>query len=490
MTGSAPHAAKPPESITRGTVLTVAMRWTDRLIGLFSTLILARLLTPADFGLIAMATLVIALADILLDLGINTALVREREATQADYDTAWTLRLLQTACSTVAIIVLAPYAATYFQDPRLVTVLQVLAFVLLLGGLENIGVVAFHKHMQFGAEFRFLFIRRLAGVTITLVAAWLLETYWALVIGMLGGRIIGVLLSYWLHPMRPRLGLSRFRHLFAVSLWMFVRGVGEFLHNNLHRLLVGRWNSAPVMGAYTVANEISTLPSSELVAPMNRALFPALVNASADPPERERIFLLALGLQSLIALPASVGLALVAPHAIPLLLGENWLAAVPILQWLALAGIAHALSSSTQYLLLVLGHFRWAATIIWLQVLGFVALVVGLGAQDAEQIAALRLAATVIGVVGSAICTANLAKIPVTALIGATVRPIVATLIMALCLMWIDTAWQLSSILTLLTQVGAGALIYTAVLLALWQLQRTPPGPEQWLADKLLRTKS
>lgn len=488
MTGKA-QPALAPESITRGTMLTVAMRWTDRSIGLFSTLILARLLTPEDFGLIAMATLVIALTDILLDLGINTALVRERDITQADYDTAWTLRLLQTACSTLVIIVLAPQAALYFQDPRLVAVLQILAFVLLLGGLENIGVVAFHKHMQFAAEFRFLFIRRLAGVLITLIAAWLLASYWALVIGMLGGRVIGVMLSYWLHPMRPRLGLSRFRHLFAVSLWMFVRGIGEFLHNNLHRLLVGRWNSAPVMGAYTVANEISTLPSSELVAPMNRALFPALVNASADPPERERIFLLALGLQSLVALPASVGLALVAPHAVPLVLGDAWLAAVPLLQWLALAGIAHSLSSSTQYLLLVLGHFRWAAAIIWLQVFGFVTLVVGLGAQDADHFAALRLAATALGVIASALCAVKLARIRASALIGATARPMLATLIMALCLTWMDAAWQLSSILTLLTQVGAGAIIYTAAILALWRLQHAPAGPEQWLTDKVLLIK-
>ena len=158
-----------PGSLVQGTLLTVAMRWTDRLIGFVSTLILARLLTPADFGIIAMATLVIALADVLLDLGTNIALVRDPDATQEHYDTAWTLRLIQTALSTALIIAAAPLAADYFADARVQPVLQILAFSLLLGGLENIGIVAFHKHMQFGDEFRFLFARRIAGPKVKVI---------------------------------------------------------------------------------------------------------------------------------------------------------------------------------------------------------------------------------------------------------------------------------------------------------------------------------
>ena len=187
-----PNNAPKSQTILQGTVLTVAMRWTDRLIGLISTLILARLLVPEDFGIIAMASLAIGLADVMLDLGVNIALIQNRNVTQAHFNTAWTLRLIQTAIATLLVLATAPLAAEYFKNDRLQPVLQVLAFSILISGFENIGIIRFQKEMQFGAEFRFMFLRRMAGFLVTIGAAWFLHSYWALVIGTLAGRVIGV----------------------------------------------------------------------------------------------------------------------------------------------------------------------------------------------------------------------------------------------------------------------------------------------------------
>ena len=478
-----------PGSLVQGTLLTVAMRWTDRLIGLVSTLILARLLTPADFGIIAMATLVIALADVLLDLGTNIALVRDPNATREHYDTAWTLRLIQTALSTALIIAAAPLAADYFGDARVQPVLQILAFSLLLGGLENIGIVAFHKQMQFGDEFRVLFARRIAGFVITIVAAIVLRNYWALVIGTLGGRLLGVVLSYLMHPMRPRLSLARFRALFAVSQWMLLRGIGDFLNQGLHRMLVGRWNSAPVMGAYTVAHEIATMPSAELVAPMNRALFPALAAAHEDPAERQRLFLLALGLQAAIAIPAATGLALVAPLAVPVLLGAQWSQATPLLQLLALAGIAHALTAGSQYLLIVLGKLAQATTIIWLQVGLFAALaLLAMPGADAEALAALRLGVSASAIFATAAFIRRHGGIALGAMARACLRPLAATSLMALAVFassGIDATASLPPAIMLIVQIALGSASYAAALFGLWALQGRPAGAESWLVTKI-----
>ena len=122
-------------SIFGATLLTVAMRWTDRAIGLVSTLILARLLVPEDFGIIAMASLAIAFADVVLAFSVHVALIQNQQATQAHYDTAWTLRLLQTSVSMLVLILIAPLAADYFEDARLQLVLQLLSLTLLLAGL-------------------------------------------------------------------------------------------------------------------------------------------------------------------------------------------------------------------------------------------------------------------------------------------------------------------------------------------------------------------
>ncbi|ADC62727.1 lipopolysaccharide biosynthesis protein [Allochromatium vinosum] len=474
-------------SVTRGTVLTVAMRWTDRLIGLVSTIILARLLAPDDIGVIAMATLVIALADVLLDLGVNIALIRNRDATQAHFDTAWTLRLIQTTLSTLILFLAAPMAADYFQDARVELVLRILAFTLLLSGLENIGIIDFHKAMQFGAEFRFLFLRRIAGFLITMVAAWTLRSYWALVIGTLATRGIGVGLSYWMHPMRPRLSLAKLREILGVSQWLLLRGIGEFLLSNLHRILVGRWAPTSTLGAYTLANEIATMPSAELLAPMNRALFPALAEAGTNSPELKRLFLLAQGLQTLLAIPAAVGLALVAGEVVAVLLGDQWHEAVPLLQLLALMGVVQALTATSGYLLLVLGRLAEATGLIWIQVMLFAILALALcPGGSAIEIAALRLTAAVVAV-GLTIWLL-LRVLPVLRLaefIAVIYRPVLGALLMALSIVAVDALSEQPPVILLAFKILVGFLVYLAVILFAWRLSRCPAGAESWLLDKV-----
>ena len=178
------------KSVARSALITVAMRWTARLIGFVSTLILARLLAPEDFGVIAMASLVIGLADVFFELGVNVALIQNKAPSQEHYDTAWTLRIIQTTLAAIIVVIAAPLAATYFNDPRVTLVVQVMAVSLMLSGLENIGVVTFQKEMQFGREFQFLFCKRIVGFIVTIAAAWFIRSYWALVIGALAGRTV------------------------------------------------------------------------------------------------------------------------------------------------------------------------------------------------------------------------------------------------------------------------------------------------------------
>ena len=144
-------------SASVGALISVGIRWADRLVGIVSTIILARLLVPEDFGIIAMASLLIGLIEVLLDMGVNFTLVQNKHATQDDFDAAWTLRLIQTCLASVVVFLAAYPAAEYFRDPRVAGVVQVLSVWVLLGGFENIGIVNFQKKMEFGQEFRFFF---------------------------------------------------------------------------------------------------------------------------------------------------------------------------------------------------------------------------------------------------------------------------------------------------------------------------------------------
>ena len=472
------------KGIVHGAMFTVATRWVDRLIGLISTLVLARLLVPEDFGIIAMASLVIALADVVFDLGVHVTLVQNQAPLQEDFDTAWTLGMIQSAVAMVVLYLCAPFAAQYFHEPRVENVIKILGVALMATGLENIGVVNFQKDMRFGKDFLFRFTKRFSGFAATIVCAWVLRSYWALVIGTLVGRLVGVACSYWMHPMRPRLSLARVREIMGVSQWLLARTTGDYFENQLHRMVVGRRDSVAALGTYTLAGDISAMPSTELLMPINRVLFPAFVAVKDNPEELKRVFLLAQGVQSLIAIPASVGLALVAPELVTLMLGEKWLMAVPLVQILALAYLAEAMLSSAGYLMITLAQVKTLALFAWVQVGVFAVFVFfAFPGALALQIAWLRLLLSVIsGVAFVWLLLRVFAPLRWKDLLRGTVRPLAAACAMSAGLVLVNMLWLATPLaLALLVKVMLGALLYAGTIALMWYAVGTPVGPESYL---------
>ena len=464
------------------------MRWTDRLIGFVSTLILARLLVPEDFGVIAMASLVIGLAEVIFELGVNVALIQNRTPSQEHYDTAWTLRIIQTTLAAIVVVIAAPLAATYFNDPRVTLVVQVLAVSLMLSGFENIGVVTFQKEMQFGREFQFLFCKRIVGFIVTIAAAWFIRSYWALVIGALAGRTFGVALSFAMHPMRPRLSLKKFREIFSVSQWMLVRSIGAYFQLKLHFAIVGARESASVLGAYSLASEISALPSSELLAPLNRVLFPAFVRVKDDLVELKRLVLLAQGVQTMIAMPAAIGLILVSNEAVLLLLGEKWMGAVPFVEIFALISFMRSIATSGAYVLLTLGKVRLMAISSWAQVGLFAALAfVVFPDAGAFGIARLYLAVVTLGLITLMVLLLHqLEGLRIGEIVASISRPLIAVSIMALCVIFITRTASLDGWWLLVAKILVGASAYVLSILALWVISGRRSGAESYLLEKAM----
>lgn len=475
-------------SVFKGALMTVLMRWTDRLIGFISTLILARVLVPEDFGVIAMASLVVGLLDVLLDLGVNVALIQNRTPSQAHYDSAWTLRLAQAGTTALLIVIASPFAGDYFNDPRVTPVLQFMALSLFVAGLENIGTITFQKEMRFDLEYRFNFSKRIVAFLVTVTSAWLLHSYWALVFGTLAGRIFGVFLSYRMVAMRPRLCTEKMREIFAVSQWMLVNSIGIYLNANLHKMFVGRFASTGTMGGYTLADEISAMPSTEILAPLNRVLFPAFVRAKHDLAELKRVFLLAQGVQCLIAVPASLGLAFIAHDAVLVLLGERWSLAIPFVQVLALSNVVQAITNSGAYMLLTLGKVRSVTLTTWAQVLlvAFGTLVV-LHQPEALDIAILRVSAVFAGLVLAMwILMHNMAGLRLLELLRTVVRPILATALMGGAIYGLGLlTTDLPVVVAMFLKIFAGMLSYAAAVVLIWRLAGRPDGAESYVFDKL-----
>jgi O-antigen/teichoic acid export membrane protein len=467
-------------------VIVVAMRWTDRLVGLISTLVLARLLVPDDFGIVAMASLTVGLVDALLDIGVAAALIHKRGFDQDDFSTAWTIRLIQSALVALIIALAAPFVADYFNDVRVKPVLWLMACTFMLQGLENIGIVSFQKEMKFNRDFQFFFVRRVSGVLVTVVLAFWTRSYWALPIGSLVGKLTGVWLSYAMHSFRPKFTLLRLRTLWSFSQWMLVRSVGIYVDGRFDRLLIGGRADAAVMGAYTLADEIAAMPSTELLAPIGRVLFPALVDARERPAQMRQIYLLALALQAMLAIPAAAGLALVARDAVVVLLGERWISAVSFVQVLALIYGGIAVSHAAGYLLLALGRIRAIALLIWFQIglfgIGAVMVFPHAGALD---LARLRLAVTAIGTVCFlAVVLRQVRTLRARDIFAVTWRPFAAAAVMAAAVSP-DSLNALPALAALVLKCLIGAVAYSATLLVLWTLSGRPGGGESYALAKV-----
>lgn len=490
MTSHVPARAQATgRQIASGAAWLMLFKLVDRSIGLVSTLILARLLVPADFGLVAMATAVVAFTQLMSSFGFDSALIQRQDARREHYDTAWSFNVLFGAGMAIALCLLAWPTARFYSDERLAPILLVLAGAALLGGLENIGTVAFRKELDFRSEFRFLFAKRIVAFAVTVAMAFAFRSYWALVVGTVTGRVASVWISYRLHPFRPRFSLRARADLMHFSKWIFLSSLIQFFHARSTDFILGRTVGSHGLGIYNLASEIATMPSSELIAPLNRAVYPAYARLNNDHDGLRERFLEVFGVICLIGVPVCAALFCVADPAVRLVLGANWLEAIPLIQVFALSGLLSALSSNLYLVVVAMGRPQ-ANTFLSGSVL-IVALptVVWASLNHGIQGAALaQLGSAALAFVGIVAVFSRTTSVAIRDLCSAVWRPLVGSIMMMGVLLALDRSLlQQHPILNLpivrLAALGlAAGLSYPLLTWVLWKIARSPRGAETMLA--------
>lgn len=474
-------------AVLKGAAWSLALRWSVRLLGLVSMLVLARLLAPDDFGLVAMAMLIVGFFDAWLTFGLDTALIQNQGATREHYDTAWTIRIIQSTLLAVGIAATAPIAATYFNEPRVTTVLWAMCPALLLAGFSNIGIVAFRKKLEFHKEFKLQIVGKVLGFVVTLSAAIWLRNYWALVIGTVTTQAIGCALSYLMHPYRPRPSLSRVRELWSFSQWILIGSIGHFVGTKVDEFLVARLGSTRQLGLYSVAVELGSTPGSEIAAPLNQALVPGFAKLQQSPDGLATAYVNVLGTVSALTLPAGVGLAMVAHEAVLVLLGNQWVDAVPLLSVLAVFGGVRASNSLVSSLLLSTGRVAIAAAFGWLNAALLLAIALPLvDVHGALGIAWAKLTGAVVLAVSIFATVLRITSVSASQIVQCLWRTVVASALMALAVTSIPSL-DGGVLVTLIVKVLLGALSYSAALLILWRLAGYPQGPEEFFLAQLRR---
>lgn len=459
----------------------VLFKLLDKSVGLISTLVLARLLTPGDFGLVAMAMAVVAFTQLMGAFGFDSALIQRKDAERRHFDTAWTFNVAFGVLVFIALTALAWPMASFYGDPRLVAILLVLAVGSLVAGFENIGVVAFRKQLDFRSEFRFLMTKRLATFVVTMACAFTFRSYWALVIGIVFGRLLGVLISYRLHPYRPRLTLSARQELMHFSQWIFVSNLVGFVGGRSTDFILGRTVGPHGLGVYSIAYEIATMPSTELIAPVNRAVYPAYAKLAAEPAQLRERFIQIFGLICLFAFPVSAGLFAAADTFVLTVLGPQWVEAPSLIRVFAFCGLAGALQSNLYLVIVAMGKPK-ANTLLSAVVAALTMPVIVWASLNYGVVGAAYAVLTqaVVGLIGIWINFVVHTGFPGRRVAAVAARPAICSAAMAAGMVFLDQQPLQHAMpgLRLVALVGFGALLYSSLLLALWYLAGRPQSAE------------
>ena len=481
------HLSEPSilKKTVRGAGWTVAWRVATRLMGTVNTLVLARLLLPGDFGLVALATGFAQTLLALSSLGIAEAVIRERAPSRALYDTAFTLTVLRGAATAAGIAICAWPAAAFFGDRRLVPVLLALGACHFVSSCENIGTVEYFRDFAFDKEFKLKLLPRLAGVAVTIAAGLVWRNHWALIAGIATGHVLSTAMGYVMHPYRPRLSLAAWNQLAGFSFWSWAISVATMVRDRVDSFVVARVLGMAQIGVYALGADVATMAPYALAAPVGRASFAGFAAESRSGTETSASYLRILASVTVVVLPVGAGVSLVADPMVALLFGEKWRAAADVVRVLGIAGVASALGTITGSLLTVHGILRPAFAILLLstavRAIGAIVLVHFYGLTGAALAQ------------GGAYLVENIAFLAVAFrrfevrsrdFLALTWRALLAAAAMAAVLgatgLGADTAspaWSLAA------AVPAGAAVYGAILIGAWLASGRPRGAEADLLE-------
>lgn len=323
-----------------------AFRLFSRILSFGRIAILARLLTPAHFGLYGIVTIVLSLTEILTETGINVFLVQKKGEVDKYISTAWIVSIARGFIIALIIILAAPFVSMFFKEPEVQNLLYLSSFIPVIRGFINPSVAKFIKDLAFNQEFKYRIAIFFVESIFTVLFVYLNQSVSSLIYGLISGAVFEVFISFFIAKPFPTLHFQKilFVEIIDRGKWVTVGGIFNYLFQNIDNIVVGRLLGASSLGLYDMAYRISLLPISEVTDVIGRATFPVYVKIAEENERLKNAFVKSTMLLASIVIPVSVVLILFPHLVINVLLGSQWMSTVPVLQILAILGMLRALT--------------------------------------------------------------------------------------------------------------------------------------------------
>ena len=300
---------------------------------------LARLLSPEDYGAIALITVFITIANVFVQSGFNTALIQQKQVLEEDYSSVFWISMLVASVCYIFIFLFSPFIAEFYNMPILKSVLRVLALTLFFGAYNSIQVAKISREFKF----KNLFFSSLIAIIISGVLGIVLALYkfgvWALVFQQLSNQLIISFVLYFRVNWKLKLmvNMDRVRVLFNFGSKLLLSSLIDVIYNNIYSLVIGKVYDSSTLGYYNRADQFPNLIVYNVNGSIQSVILPALSEYQDDKPKVKEMVRKAMSVSSFLVFPLMMGMAICAEPIVSLILTYKWLPCVPYLQILCLS---------------------------------------------------------------------------------------------------------------------------------------------------------
>ncbi|MHC5060905.1 MAG: lipopolysaccharide biosynthesis protein [Planctomycetota bacterium] len=449
----------------KGGVWILMLRLLITLLVFAKLVVIARFLGPGLVGLLGVSMLVLAILNTFTQVGFTTALIQKKEDIKTYLDTAWSLGIIRAGLIIIILYFLAPYAAIFFEEPRVVNIIRVISLTVLLDALNNIGVMYFRKEMDFKKHFFFRSSATLADTIMTISFAVVYRNVWALVAGRLTASCVKLATSYLIHPYRPRFIMDTKK---AGELWGFGKHI---LGSSILRfcilqgddIVLARMLGKEMLGLYRYAYRISNMIATEISDMIAQVAFSAFSKLQDNKQKLRAGYFKTIQVVSLIVFPIAGGIIILSYEFIHVVLGDQWLPMEKAMQILCVLGLLKCFQRAPAFK--AVGR---PDVITKLSIIRFAVLAVTIYPMTKKY----GMEGTSLSVLVSCLSSQPFAFGYLQKLIGAKFTdvakvlsfPIAATLITMLCIFTVKNTFDTVGVLSLVFLAALGAAVYLAVI--------------------------
>ena len=323
------------DKVAKGLIWKLAERFGAQGVQFVVSIVLARLLSPDEFGMISLITVFITISNVFLDSGFGQALVQKKKSDDLDFSSVFYFNVVFSIILYIIMFIVSPFIAKFYNMEELTSVIRVLSIVLIISGVKGIQQAYVQRNMLFKKFFYATLVGTILSAIVSIILAMNGFGVWALVAQQIVNQFFDTLVLWIVVKWRPMLKFSfeRLKGLFSYGWKLFCSSLLDTGYNNLYSLIIGKVYSSADLAYYTKGKQFPNLFISNINDSINMVTFPALADKQEDKKRIKSMLKQSMRIGAFLIFPLMMGLAVVAPSLIKIILTDKWIACVPFLRF-------------------------------------------------------------------------------------------------------------------------------------------------------------